>query len=117
MTTHEDKLLNTIREDILIDYLAQDQVNHTTSTLQDAENRVAVYVEMNGYDNVMRWMTNINPTSWVVRRTAIEQQAEKQLEKEIENSKMAAQEDEMEQEEWRRAVQGYEEAGTYMGRG
>lgn len=117
MTTHKDKLLNAIREDILIDYLTRDQVNHTNATLDEAENRVAIYVEMNGYDNIMRWMMNINPTSWVVRRATIELRAEKRLEKEIEESKMAAQEEEMEEEGRRKAVQAYEEAGTYMGRG
>lgn len=117
MTTYEDKLLNTIREDILIDYLARTEALTTRSTLHEAENKNAMWVEEHGYDNIIRWMMNIAPTKWFAVRADIEARADKKLVEELESRKMAAQEDEMEQEDWRRAVQGYEEAGTYMGRG
>ena len=117
MTTHETKLLNTIREDILIDYLARTEALTSQLTLDEAEDKNAMWVEEHGYDNIIRWMTNINPRQWKPVRADIEARADKELVRELEKRKEAAQEDEMEQEDWRRAVQGYEEAGTYMGRG
>lgn len=117
MTTYEAKLLNTIREEILIDYLARSEAMRTRATLHEAENRNGAWVEKHGYDNVMRVMMNISPTKWVVVRTDIEARADKELVEELEKRKEAAQEDEMEAEQYREAVQRYEEAGTYMGRG